>query len=203
MHGQIQPDDSRGRSVTVGNMKIQAGVSSIASVQAFAEGSTLSNETSFNDVIITSDGSFDIALSALNQNTASNNFTWDPNLRYRQRFVPDGVRLGAEATFLTIIRSVARIAQDDSEDKIEAFEHGDEELGVEVNAYRIRGTAKRVDWGSIAGALALMSKIMVEQRKIGEMDGFYYEADGKGGEEVFARVSVMKYARPGGEAKVL
>ena len=188
MKGSVEVEGFSHQRVKVATVEIEAGTRPVEAVSSNAEPSNTSDEAT---------GEADLPISAFFPEATSSNISLTyPDVHFRQRFVRDGARLKSGETFLTVIRSVARIAPDNVDAKVTSngFLYADQELGVTVKLAMVEETDEKVRWADVLTALIGMVKAMVSVKKIAEFEGeFHSSEDAHRKEVVYARIKIEKY----------
>ena len=180
--------------MTVGTIEIEAGTKPIKPASGTKGLDTLNMAT----------GELDVRVSALLTNEIDTKALYNNvEVEFRQRFIQNGTRLRPGETFLTVIRSLARMAPNDIDEKVslDGFLYPDQELGVTVEVIRNTGVDKMVRWADVTTSLIGMTKAMVSAKKFAEFEGEYHSLkDEHGKEQVFGRIPITKYKPESGEA---
>ena len=133
----------------------------------------------------------------LYNNTASltnSNITDDSPWSYKIVKQPGSRRLQAPKVFLTVIRTIARLAEAPSQETIRIYTYADSVLKIGCHIYTLYNVDRTPTFEQFIIGLATLVKTMMVMKEFDELNGYmHYQDPNTGRDELVSDISILTY----------
>ena len=120
------------------------------------------------------------------------------DMRIDVAFRIDGEKLDSVQIFLTIIRSLARLAVFDYMDMVASWEYMDSAMGIAISMSSEPEKSLQIKYGDVSEALHFVVATMISSKRFAEIGGVFFKLDGPRVD--YGALTVRKYRPPASSA---